>query len=389
MSEKKTVVVPVDVLEWAQQNIDCVEDEDERIRISAVLANYIASAPASTAQEPTYAELEEECRMLSERLKDADAKLAEYEAPTAQQLPEELDELLGKYWSLAYSEGKDGVSHGDDANEVLHKLRCLYRASTAQPDSEREALLIAGQRMANTMYNMAQRVGFVLTKDAADGLTELHQAWDKAYANRHSPTAPQDAQERTSCHHPYTGRGASYSCVYCAQPADKPEGKAEQPRNLFAEIKEGFDALAVARAEQDVSLIGEGNMVEQQAEPDQSLTEDQQHWFDRGVEFEKGRASVDLRKSPAQPQQGLTDEDLMQQWFKATSGYDVLVPEAICKFSRELLSRHKVSGEDKPSLADSTEWVDLLNAFASQPNFDTAAKLTEYADRAAAKKGKS
>lgn len=42
---------------------------------------------------------------------------------------EAFEELLGEYWSLAYSEGKDGVSHGDKANEVLHKLRTMYRST--------------------------------------------------------------------------------------------------------------------------------------------------------------------------------------------------------------------------------------------------------------------
>jgi len=33
-----------------------------------------------------------------------------------------FEELLGEYWALAYDEGT-GISHGDAANEVLHKLR--------------------------------------------------------------------------------------------------------------------------------------------------------------------------------------------------------------------------------------------------------------------------
>lgn len=39
-----------------------------------------------------------------------------------------LEELLGEYWSIAYSEGSTGVSRGDDANEVLHKIRAAVAA---------------------------------------------------------------------------------------------------------------------------------------------------------------------------------------------------------------------------------------------------------------------
>lgn len=46
------VIVPVTLLEWAQQNIDNVEDEDERKRISASLGDYIAAAIPTTAELP-------------------------------------------------------------------------------------------------------------------------------------------------------------------------------------------------------------------------------------------------------------------------------------------------------------------------------------------------
>jgi len=50
MNKNKTVVVSVELLEWAQQNIDCIEDEAERQKVSAELGKYIAAAPAATAQ---------------------------------------------------------------------------------------------------------------------------------------------------------------------------------------------------------------------------------------------------------------------------------------------------------------------------------------------------
>lgn len=41
---------------------------------------------------------------------------------------ETLDELLEKYWNLAYKEGKTGESFGDEANEVLHKIRLISQS---------------------------------------------------------------------------------------------------------------------------------------------------------------------------------------------------------------------------------------------------------------------
>lgn len=41
----------------------------------------------------------------------------------------EFEELLGAYWDLAFSEGTTGISRGDEANLILHKLRTLYADS--------------------------------------------------------------------------------------------------------------------------------------------------------------------------------------------------------------------------------------------------------------------
>ena len=45
---------------------------------------------------------------------------------------DELETLLGKYWELAYSEGKTGARHGTEANEVLHKMRALLQPNAEQ-----------------------------------------------------------------------------------------------------------------------------------------------------------------------------------------------------------------------------------------------------------------
>lgn len=41
----------------------------------------------------------------------------------------EFEELLGEYWAIAFSEGRTGVSRGDDASLMLHKIR----TARAQP----------------------------------------------------------------------------------------------------------------------------------------------------------------------------------------------------------------------------------------------------------------
>lgn len=41
------VLVPKSLIEWAQQNIDCIEDEDERQRVSAELGKYLTSDRSS------------------------------------------------------------------------------------------------------------------------------------------------------------------------------------------------------------------------------------------------------------------------------------------------------------------------------------------------------
>lgn len=43
-------------------------------------------------------------------------------------------DLIGRYWDLAYTEGKTGVSQGDAAGEVLHKIRCALAPPAAVPE---------------------------------------------------------------------------------------------------------------------------------------------------------------------------------------------------------------------------------------------------------------
>lgn len=54
-----------------------------------------------------------------------------------------LDALLGRYWELAFSEGRMRVSHGSEANEVLSSLKELFRgnqsALLAKGDWRRDA----------------------------------------------------------------------------------------------------------------------------------------------------------------------------------------------------------------------------------------------------------
>lgn len=48
---------------------------------------------------------------------------------------DEFEELLERYWQLAHEEGRLQKSNGDEANEVLHKLRAAWniRAPQWQP----------------------------------------------------------------------------------------------------------------------------------------------------------------------------------------------------------------------------------------------------------------
>jgi hypothetical protein len=51
------------------------------------------------------------------------------------QLPDDIEELIGQYWNIAYSEGKTGISRGSEAQEVLSAMRAavaLYRAAPLQ-----------------------------------------------------------------------------------------------------------------------------------------------------------------------------------------------------------------------------------------------------------------
>jgi hypothetical protein len=39
----------------------------------------------------------------------------------------EFEQLLDRYWNLAHAEGYTGVSRGDEANQVLHRLREMHK----------------------------------------------------------------------------------------------------------------------------------------------------------------------------------------------------------------------------------------------------------------------
>lgn len=59
---------------------------------------------------------------------------AAIDAQLAQPVTGSIEELIGDYWAIAYSEGRTGVSRGDDANEVLHRLRQAIEAQRAPAD---------------------------------------------------------------------------------------------------------------------------------------------------------------------------------------------------------------------------------------------------------------
>lgn len=48
------------------------------------------------------------------------------------ELPEDFERLLGEYWDIAFSEGRNGISGGDAANRVLSALRA-HAAARNQP----------------------------------------------------------------------------------------------------------------------------------------------------------------------------------------------------------------------------------------------------------------
>ncbi|QJD98652.1 hypothetical protein HH212_00175 [Massilia forsythiae] len=62
----------------------------------------------------------------------------------------EVDELLGRYWEIAYSEGKTGEPRGSEAQEVLSSLRA---ALASRPAVE------AGELEDATVFALLQKAG--------------------------------------------------------------------------------------------------------------------------------------------------------------------------------------------------------------------------------------
>lgn len=207
-------------------------------------------------------------------------------------------------WQKWYDEGYN------DGKEVAPRKT----ASTAQPDSELEAqspfmkekaadARIELQRIKDAPVDAEERAIKQLILDGMsdpkcweDGVAVIQrfgvQEFVKGY--RAALTAPQDARERlrvvedvllliaTTTTDPETAKLAQDNLpavIATSQPAEKPEGKAEQHCDMcggrgeiggFVSADSGYQTdpcPACSKAEQHVSLIGEGNMVEQ-AEPE-------------------------------------------------------------------------------------------------------------------------
>lgn len=62
-------------------------------------------------------------------------------------------ELLGKYWDLAYREGRDGINLADEANAVLSAFRDLFSASPAAPEGAKP-----GDRVATAEELVSQEI---------------------------------------------------------------------------------------------------------------------------------------------------------------------------------------------------------------------------------------
>lgn len=70
-----------------------------------------------------------------------EGKTINEQAPQTKTPSRHFEDLLDRYWALAYQEGKTGRSHGDEANEVLFELRALLRQNQTPSESDLRRLL--------------------------------------------------------------------------------------------------------------------------------------------------------------------------------------------------------------------------------------------------------
>jgi hypothetical protein len=102
------------------------DDESPKVGRNKVITPLgpLLSAPAQAAPDAiTYADLEEECRMLSERLKEADEKLAEYEAaPDAQTITN--DQCIELAEALVWEKVRRDISE-------TREVACRFKDGTA------------------------------------------------------------------------------------------------------------------------------------------------------------------------------------------------------------------------------------------------------------------
>ena len=72
-----------------------------------------------------------------EAREDALADMLEQPEGEPPQNKENLDDLLGKYWDIAHSEGSTGVSRGDEAGAVLSSIQSLLDQPSNEPAARR------------------------------------------------------------------------------------------------------------------------------------------------------------------------------------------------------------------------------------------------------------
>lgn len=85
----------------------------------------------------------------------ADDLLAKVRQVAAKPVTGSIEELIGDYWAIAYSEGKTGISRGDDANEVLHRLRQVIDAQRAPADEAQGAVARIAEDYQHTLEQIA------------------------------------------------------------------------------------------------------------------------------------------------------------------------------------------------------------------------------------------
>lgn len=129
-----------------------------------------------------------------------------------------FEELLAKYWDLAYTEGKTGVSQGTKANEVLCQLHQLLEQPAPVQSAERgepaywNVIDPAGNMVAsetNAIRGWARIAGSY--KPTVEGLLGLHDQGWRVLPKVAPPAQPEPVQEPVAWHHP----DCEGECIAC------------------------------------------------------------------------------------------------------------------------------------------------------------------------------